>query len=333
MNISIWSDEDYLPSHLLEKWAKLIRPKDERLNTTLGAPLGLSISNQSRTEGDMNIPDNLSGEEESDDSTDDDNSDVDDDIVDDDSDEDRSDSGDKVSVIIHRTRQSRFISSCVAQLSRERRKWTMITDTDEYIVRNKYSLPVFSARGNRSSIADLLEDPQNSQLKGTIDGCHQMSRINVGTKKSPDGLVQRGVPTGFNGSDFMTYKFLWPQKMDLFNILPGKAIVDVSRLLGLEEGQLRSDNPHRPVDGICSESPFIVPTKSPFLTYHYAGSFAQYSYRNDARNRRTPEAYKKLEFNDWLDDSAGIWLGDFVELVGKTVADELLLGAGKVTRL
>ena len=69
---------------------------------------------------------------------------------------------------------------------------------------------------------------------------------------------------------------------------------------------------------------------SPFVVYHYAGTFEQFSYRDDGRSSRTMEKYKKLYFDFWYDDGAKFWLSCFVQTVGLRTAKDLLEGVGEL---
>lgn len=60
--------------------------------------------------------------------------------------------------------------------------------------------------------------------------------------------------------------------------------------------------------------------------YQYAGTFEQFSFRDDGRGSRTRKKYKGRRFDDWNDDSATFWLKDFVKEVGSKLASELLEG-------
>jgi hypothetical protein len=70
--------------------------------------------------------------------------------------------------------------------------------------------------------------------------------------------------------------------------------------------------------------------QSPFVVYHYTGSFEQFSYRVDGRDNRNRKEYQQRAFDAWSDDSTRFWLKDFVDEVGSTLAKELLKGAGHV---
>ena len=160
--------------------------------------------------------------------------------------------------------------------------------------------------------------------------CHPMMRLFMGIKESPYKMLQNRVPDGFNGTNFLTLRYRWPQNVPE---KPGKCFVDLSRV-DPASIHARNTNPHRTLKTYCRPG-FPVKVDSPFLVYHYAGSFEQFSYRLDGRNSRTREVYNKRYYdnNSVADDTATFWLREFVNHVGTETARILLEGVGVVEKL
>ena len=160
-----------------------------------------------------------------------------------------------------------------------------------------------------------------------------MIRLDVGTKESPDEVVQQGVPDGLlNGSQFLTYRYGWPQYV--FGARkPGKSFLDLSRV-SFGELHVGNTNPHRPVKNHCSKADgYSFVNLSPFSVYHYAGTFEQFNYRVDGRTSRTRRIYDKRYFEHRYEDSAKFWLEGFVGEVGSRLATILLEGVGELEHL
>jgi hypothetical protein len=233
-------------------------------------------------------------------------------------------------VRLHRMRQSRFTADCLRTLQSEGMSWIMSTDTDEYIVPNRYAWPSCTIRGQERKVIDMLNHPDNRFVNPeATDACHPMIRLPIGTKESTELQVQKNIPSGFNGSEYMTLRYRWPESRQAKAKI-GKALVDVSKVPP-EDIFIANGNPHRPNKIHCTESGMIMNRRqSPFVVYHYTGSFEQFSYRVDGRDNRNRKEYQQRAFDAWSDDSTRFWLKDFVDEVGSTLAKELLKGAGHV---
>ena len=232
---------------------------------------------------------------------------------------------------IHRLRQNRFIGTCCKTLREEDWTWTMHIDTDEYIVPNPYAFPVSTIRRrNEQTLYRMLNDPQNEAIRSR-SACHPMARLNMGTHESSNELVNKDVPLGFNGSDYMTMRYRWPQ--NYHGMKPGKAMVDLSRV-PRDYNYSQPHNPHRPLTGICmDENTFLPIRESSFVVYHYAGTYEQFTARIDSRKRRNMDTYNARSFDSWSDDSARFWLEGFVKGMGPKLATELLENAGGVAKI
>jgi hypothetical protein len=233
-------------------------------------------------------------------------------------------------VYLHRARQRRFTAACLKTLQSEGMSWIMAIDTDEYIVPNRYAWPSCTIQGQERKVVDMLNHPNNRFVNPrATDACHPMIRLPIGTTESTELQVQKNVPFGFNGSEYMTLRYRWPEPVRAKRKV-GKALVDVSKIPP-QDILHENASPHRPNEIHCAENGmFIKPRESPFVVYHYTGSFEQFNYRVDGRDNRNWKEFQQRAFGAWSDDSIRSWLKSFVDEVGSTLATELLKGAGHV---
>lgn len=234
---------------------------------------------------------------------------------------------------IYIERQFQFYTRCMAYLKHERIRWTAITDTDEYILPNPQAETKFRLQNTANkTIYELIES--NRKIHPMIkSGCISMHRLQFGTKESTPDQVQMMVPPEFNGTDFATFRWRYHAGYTnkQYNKV-AKCMIDVSRIPNhfLVPSQV---NAHRPSKVLCSEDYLRIENReSPFVGYHYAGSWEQWNFRNDFRPKRLRENYDMLHFNGTnnQDDTIRPWLNDFVESIGSPLASELLQDAGRL---
>ena len=237
---------------------------------------------------------------------------------------------------LYLVRQEYFIYECLKTFKRENRTWMIYVDTDEFVLPNRDSNPGFHF-DTRQKVYSILTNPPRNDFWTNIttkSPCHPIIRRDMGVKESPTDVIQRGVPEGFIGSDFLTYRFRWPQPYHTQQ-KPGKSFLDLSRV-SWDDIHPSNTNPHRPLKNHCMPKAkypgFPLPDRSPFLVYHYAGSYEQFSYRDDGRKSRTREAYNQryFDFNSMADHGATFWLPRFVQEVGVDLAQVLLEGVGQL---
>ena len=230
-------------------------------------------------------------------------------------------------------RQFQFYTKCMAYLKHEHVNWTAITDTDEYILANPHADEKFRLQNTTNkTIYELIES--NNNIHPMIkSGCISMHRLQFGTKESTSSQVQLMVPPTYNGTDFSTFR--WRYHAGFTNMQynkVAKCLVDVSRISNrlFIPSQV---NAHRPSKALCSEDYLRIENReSPFVGYHYAGSWEQWNFRNDFRPKRLRSNYDLLSFDDTTsqDDSIRPWLNNFVQSMGKNLAKELLRDVGRV---
>jgi hypothetical protein len=232
-------------------------------------------------------------------------------------------------------RQIHFYNKCMAVLEMENRTWTAMIDTDEYILPNPFAHGKFRLQRTKNrTIYDLLQ--ANPTIHPMMNnGCVSMHRLQFGYEESKASQVQQSVPEGWNGMDYLTTRFRYHagvtnKKANKMS----KCMLDLSSLKG-DTLVFHPDNinAHMPLKTKCPFTWFRMESKeSPFVTYHYSGSWEQWDYRNDFRTKRKRELFKGLKFNinEYQDDSIRPWLGEFVGRNGHELAHQLLQGAGQL---
>jgi hypothetical protein len=118
--------------------------------------------------------------------------------------------------------------------------------------------------------------------------CIMIPRLRFGSKESTPEQINKRVPAGFNASAFTTLRHRKHAEARLSIInKTGKVIVDVSRL---HPGRMKVKNPHRPLWAYCPKSELFTLIKDNLLIiHHYAGTWEQYTYREDFRSMKTKE--------------------------------------------
>jgi hypothetical protein len=236
-------------------------------------------------------------------------------------------------------RQAQFYTKCMAILKKEGMTWTAITDTDEYILPNPnpneqdpYSRVQNSTGSQQNTIFQMIQDTRRKSKMMKL-GCISMHRVQFGLKESTQTKVQNRTPSGYNGSDFSTLRWRYHDFSNKpLNGILSKCMVNLTRA---EYFDFTSPevNAHRPIKRLCMEENLRIDNRdSPFVVYHYAGSWEQWTYRNDFRTKRQREGFEKfLALDKYVDDTIRPWLADFVETHGNDLAKYLLEGVGSLT--
>jgi hypothetical protein len=228
-------------------------------------------------------------------------------------------------------RQSQFMLRCMAWLKHENMTWTAMTDVDEYILPNPFADKQYRVENAENrTIYELIES--NKKLHPMIKrGCISMHRLQFGIKESNALEVQSMTPPGYNSSDFITFRFRYHAGLTnkKFNKI-AKCMIDLSKVS--EDRFIPNEiNAHMPIKSKCSSAYLRIPnSESPFVAYHYTGTWKQWNYRNDFRPKKKRENFDTLYFDNDRDDTIRPWLNDFVNKNGKELARALLKGAGIV---
>ena len=267
---------------------------------------------------------------------------------------------------LFRQRQEEFYTRCMARLHYESQSWVALIDTDEYILPNTNAHEPYRLFGytteekknmNDKTVLDLLSDARqqsNSQedrqhdvpqkfniaitqkLKETP--CLAMTRLTFGVKESTHEEINQGVPYGFDPLKFQTLRWRWHggrtnKKINKIS----KSIIDLSRVdpkLFVPTEQVMV---HIPIKEYCTpegtdgnQHLWQLNVQSSLVVHHYAGTWEQWSHRNDSRGKRTLENYQKLMYNKQTDDNIRPWLRKFVAEHGYWQSWDLLKDVGEI---
>ncbi len=278
----------------------------------------------------------------------------------------------------HRARQRLFYYKCLQTLKQQGYHWTLLTDTDEFVTLNydaarqynmthhlktpdqpnavahfihehSYVIPksmtsfsVVQQKPDENLVqpnSELLKDnPPLYNLQSSP--CVQIPRIRFGAKESPFNDVQRRVPEGYNGSDFLTLRWrshTSPEEYQINKI--SKAVLDLSRIDMDEIVPVTSI--HMPVRSLCQQRRLHLRKSQSFLViHHYLGSLDQFRYReNDARIEdqvRSQEQFQQqsaVASSQTDDDEIRPWLEGFhshTSISSHPLRQSLLQGVGQL---
>lgn len=237
---------------------------------------------------------------------------------------------------LHRARQREFYGRCMKRLKSQKRKWTMLTDTDEFLLINKKATNRFNVTDappieQAGSIMTFLKQERAKDVTEMPKkaACIMIPRLRFGSKESEPEKVNLRVPAGFNASAFTTLRHRKHAEKRLSQInKTGKVIVDVSRL---HPGRMKVKNPHRPLWAYCPKSELFTHIKDNLLViHHYAGTWEQYTFRDDYRAMKTKEEFDKYNSRNLDDDAIRPWLDGFVQDKGVEAASTLLKDVGVI---
>lgn len=239
-------------------------------------------------------------------------------------------------LIRHRARQRLFYFHCLQEHKRAHHKWTLLTDTDEFLLLNYQTIAkdrpeeeapqsIFSP----GSVANFLRSEEAKHPESVAARpCIQIPRWRFGTV---DHTV-RYPPGPFNATDFTTLRWLYHASSTnyQFNRI-SKTIIDVSRVDWTD--LVPVDSIHRPLRKYCGQRKLHIESKDQYLLiHHYLGSWEQYSFRQDAREgkERSQQMYRKTaKLAEEYSQDIVPWLGGFIRENGIESAQFLLSDAGK----
>lgn len=190
---------------------------------------------------------------------------------------------------LHLARQQEFYKKCMLSLQKQNRTWTMLLDTDEFLMINKRATDRFNVTDvppveQPGSVMTFLQQElaKNETEMPKDTPCIMIPRLRFGSQESELKQVNLDVPHGFNASAFTTLRHRKHAEPVLSKInKSGKVIVDVSRLLPTN---MHVNNPHRPLFVYCPKSEMYTQIKDNlFVVHHYSGTLEQFTFRDDAR--------------------------------------------------
>lgn len=253
---------------------------------------------------------------------------------------------------LHRQRQQFFYGQCLRALHRRNATWVLMTDTDEFVVPNPYyaSESHKVAHSLRKSgvvrrILQLRIKSRKTKDRTFAPACLLLPRFQM-TSQSPKDLsiIQKGVPWGFSGKDFLTTRWLFHngREINTGHNLDGKNIINLENLK-LDQIPSKVNNVHFVLPDACpaSDGRRFNHTDTWVWIYHYLGSLEQFTFREDPRDN-IPRREKRnatlwnmsgRKGGDGVlrDDAIAIraWLVGFIESVGWFEARRLLKGVGQ----
>jgi hypothetical protein len=201
----------------------------------------------------------------------------------------------------HRARQRMFYYKCLEHVKAQGvYHWTALVDTDEYLtlsyqtIRNygRQEIPPTTEAG--SVLRFLHQEFQRPDTYPNISKtpCIQIPRIRFGAQESTPGDVEKEVPTGFSGQSFGTLRWRKHASEENYNLNRiSKTLIDVSRVDAADLQPI--DSIHRPIRSFCGHRKLHIRKSEQVLAiHHYAGTWEQYSFRDDARQGK--ERSKKV---------------------------------------
>jgi len=247
----------------------------------------------------------------------------------------------------HRVRQSNFNLECLKSFKRQNRGWTLLIDSDEYLLANDYADNETST--NVLTLLGELNIPNTSLFSSVYSPCLPIHRVQFSARESPIEKVQQMVPPGFHGNDFQTMRWRkfglnetwlkthWGATCGIVRHIPNKVMIDLRRLKPSELSKSRnSGNPHQPLT-ICPKNVYSSILETPFVLNHYMGTPEQWFYR--AGDKRGI-GYRRARYEDYNQrlgatgtDLIRPWLDGFVARVGNAEAKRLLEDVGKLEPL
>lgn len=200
----------------------------------------------------------------------------------------------------HRLRQASFNVECLKELKRQNRGWTLMIDTDEYLIpKETLATKLNDNTTVTPTIADVLATLQiPAGFEKVYSPCLPINREQFSTAESPEEKVQSMVAPGFDGRDFQTLRWRkhgfepewiethWGTECGIVRDIPNKVMIDLARIT-LEDLD-REDhlgNPHKPLN-YCPKNVYSHMRETPFAVHHYMGTPEQWFYRsNDKRGK------------------------------------------------
>jgi hypothetical protein len=254
---------------------------------------------------------------------------------------------------LHRHRQQFFYGYCLRHLRERNASWTLLVDTDEFVVPNPMSdlsnrVP-YSLRepGVVRKLLQMGIKNRRIQDAGFTPSCLLIPRIQM-TNQLPDDstLITQQIPNGFSGEDFLTTKWLFHNEREIYtgHNLDGKNLINLDHVK-LNEIPTKIRNVHYVLPDNCpvSDGERLSHPDTWLWIYHYLGSLEQYTFRRDPRDdiQGRPKRNETLWKSAGQEHGKGMihndtvmlreWIAGFVESVGQVEAERLLHGVGQTT--
>jgi hypothetical protein len=198
----------------------------------------------------------------------------------------------------HRVRQAHFNKECLKELKRQNRGWTLMIDTDEYLIPREEPAVTNQTKTATPTISNVLANLRIPPgFEKIYSPCLIINRQQFSAGESPEEKVQAMVTPGFDGRDFQTmrwrhhgFEMEWyetkisKKECGIMRDIPNKVMIDLNRVTLEEfESEDHLGNPHKPL-AMCPENVYANMRETPFVVHHYMGTPEQWFYRsNDKR--------------------------------------------------
>lgn len=255
--------------------------------------------------------------------------------------------------LIHR--QKGFISTCAELLKAQGVRWTLMIDTDEFLVLNPMTRSedavmrsagtftkastatqlrrmIYNATKQNSPFSKVMHALQERDGKN-IGGCYTIPRLLVGALENETcpGVEnsQKVAKSTINGpiSRLSTLRFFQHARKGDFALSKfGKVLVDLGAIDAETVSHQVPANIHRPYKQYCKAAGGAVIAESYFIVLHYVGSWERYASRSDHRRSRAEWEIRSKISDDTSGCAAEVWrwFPLFARRVGKPAAKYLL---------
>jgi len=247
--------------------------------------------------------------------------------------------------------QEVFYLECMKAHKRKNRGWTLLTDTDEYVVPSDRMLREYNKTADELKVKDVLNELHiPPSFQNWWQPCLSFERRQFSLEETRPKKLQSMVPEGYDAKDFQTMRWrrygaprdrkVYETKFNTkcqvngrFLNIPNKVMVDLSRLslAYLKDGKHNWVGSAHQVLRIC---PRTMQKNTEFTLNHYYATREQWMARpNDNREPgirlARHEAYSEFHGSK-ESDVVRHWLKDFVDTMGEDEAARLLEGVGKI---
>jgi hypothetical protein len=234
----------------------------------------------------------------------------------------------KAKTRLHRSRQEFFYRHCSTYLKKQKRTWTSYHDSDEFLtvdkhyVNNTDTLMKHPGHVLQTLLSVRSTQPNNTHFQ---KNCITVPRASYGSIESSSDQVQKDVPSFLDGMKFDTLRYRHRGKHGTGG--PVKSILDVTYAT-----RARKYAVHQLIGPEHCSSKWT--TENVLGIHHYMGSWASYSYRDDAR-RGKEHSYKRWKKRSNVgaiknDDEIRPWIQGFVDYIGEPLAKHLLQDVGEL---
>lgn len=262
--------------------------------------------------------------------------------------------GNVTDAALHRYRQKFFFAPCLREFHLQNSTWVMLTDTDEFIRPNTRAMNAKMPPVSKSGAISRFLQSQlraNRVVSGARDAskkCLYIPRFQIAAKEIDTvNTTVKSIDTtlgkGYESEKFLTLRWRYHNGNEIVlgaHNLDGKNIIDVSRI-DIDDIPNQIYNVHHVLPEYCPTSnggKRVEDRDSWLLINHYLGSYEQFSFRQDPRDKI--KGRPKRNYEQWstigqnppptiVDEDITPWLLGFIRSVGPIEARRLLKYVGE----